>query len=159
MEGNNFQPATINGFMCRDQCEGKSAFSKVQCDSRQPSFIPFGVQSPKKHFGFGSGNVEQRGFGFGVAPKVKGFGSGNVSPLQAKEKFGFVTLNNQEQPSTVNWFQTKEQSLENQIKKLHEEIKSLKETSLKEKNELLEKLDRKNDLIIDLTEKLRNYHS
>lgn len=121
-------------------------------------FAGFVTLNDNSKTGFGWGNVHsstpKTGFGWGgnVNPKPTAFGfGGNVSPINTKEKVGFVTVTD-----TSNWFKTKEQHLEDENRKLREELLQLKETYLKEKNDLLERLDKKNDQIIELNDYLRH---
>jgi len=75
-----------------------------------------------------------------------------VSPIQSlgvKNEFGFL-------PNQVNVFQTREQFLQEENRKLQEELISIKRSFLKEKEKFVDRIDQKNNIIYELKDKLND---
>jgi len=115
-------------------------------------------ESPKPQFtgtfgGFGSGfkdttsdqiKVEQPSSFTGLKEAVS-----PINTIKVKNEFGFF-------PDHKNSFQTREQFLQEENKKLQEELISIKRSFLKEKEKFVDRIDQKNNIIYDLKEKLHD---
>jgi hypothetical protein len=113
-------------------------------------------ESPKPQFtgtfgGFGSAfknttsdqtKVEQPSSFVGLKEAVS-----PIKSLGVKNEFGFL-------PNQVNVFQTREQFLQEENRKLQEELISIKRSFLKEKEKFVDRIDQKNNIIYDLRDRL-----
>lgn len=72
-----------------------------------------------------------------------------IKSLGVKNEFGFL-------PNQVNVFQTREQFLQEENRKLQEELISIKRAFLKEKEKFVDRIDQKNNIIYELKDKLHD---
>ena len=110
----------------------KEIDARARINSRQPSFFSITENDDKYKYGF-------KQFGFNM-PQVKP--TENLSPIKTAEN---------------NWFESTEQRLQNENKKLREELLLIKESYLKEKETLLDKIEKKNNIIFELHDHLNYY--
>lgn len=117
--------------------------------SGNPPSNPFiDNSSNKKHVVFGTGTR---------AGSSTDFKSKNVEPqfnfTPPVQSFAQTTA----QPLSANWFQTTEQRLLEENKKLREELLTIRESFLKDKESLIDRLEKKNDLIHELRDRVNYY--
>jgi hypothetical protein len=123
--------------------------------SSNTSSNPFIANSSnKKHVVFGTGT----GTRAGSSPDFKG--------TKVEPQFSFSapvqstvqsTAQSPAQSLSANWFQTTEQRLLEENKKLREELLTIRESFLKDKESLLDRIEKKNDIIHDLRDRVNYY--
>jgi hypothetical protein len=120
------------------------------------SFKSSAPESPKPQFtgtfgGFGSAfkdttsdqtKVEQPSSFVGLKEAAS-----PIHTIKVKDGFGFF-------PNHINASQTREQFLQEENRKLQEELISIKKLFLKEKEKFVDRIDQKNNIIYDLRDKL-----
>ena len=117
----------------------------TRTNNRQPSFFSFEKDDDKYKFGV-------KPFEFNT-PQVKP--TENLSPIKTPVENNFGV--SKPQLNTSNWFVSTEQRLQEENKKLREELIAIKESFLKEKEILINKIDKKNDIIYELNDHLNHY--
>jgi hypothetical protein len=119
--------------------------------SSNTSSNPFIANSSnKKHVVFETGT----GTRAGSSPDFKG--------TKVEPQFYFTTplqstVQSPAQSLSANWFQTTEQRLLEENKKLREELLTIRESFLKDKESLLDRIEKKNDIIHDLRDRVNYY--
>jgi hypothetical protein len=124
----------------------KKQEERTRLNSRQPSFFNINQSDGKYEYGF-------KPFEFST-PQVKT--TENLSPIKTPEN------NIQNSPKTqlnTTWYISTEQRLQEENKKLREEIIAIKESFLKEKETLLNRIDKKNDIIYELNDHINYYEA
>jgi hypothetical protein len=122
----------------------KKQEERPRLNSRQPSFFNLNQNDGKYEYGF-------KQFEFN-APQIKA--TENLSPIKTPEN------NFQNLPKTqlnTTWYLSTEQRLQEENKKLREELITIRESFLKEKETLLNKIDKKNDIIYELNSSISYY--